>query len=498
MARIVILPLTLLALNCISLPLEAADLGKVIGNRRESFRDIPHAQAIWQEGKLLRPSGKSAEKAKNFSPAMEEKDVYQGAKSEEHPTDDPSWKPYFERFKEEFFPWSRQEGDKPLIGLGGMLQVDYRYYDESQRADNRFDIRRARLSLGGWFTEWCHYYMLYEFEGINQDELLDAYGELTILGTNYIRVGQFKEPFSLEWVSLEKGLWFAERSIGYSLGPRRDVGVMVHGSLLKERIYYAGGLFNGDGIDGSSRGTQSDTPEVAGRLVLAPFRSTSWEWLESLQFGGSGGIANIDLANVDLEVKSTGMVGTNRNLYVLNANTKFGVLQNVDQRRRFGLEAAWAWGPVGLQGEYFYLGYTDLKPAGSRARDADFSAWYASAILCLTGEHPRYSDGVFEPLVPKEDFRLGGSGFGALALSVRVEHFEGDKDWITEDAFVSVREADAFSVALSWILNPYVRLIVDYSQTDLSDPVRVRVEPDGDVDFIEEEQVVTVRLSMSL
>jgi phosphate-selective porin OprO/OprP len=273
---------------------------------------------------------------------------------------------------------------------------------------------------------------------------------------------------------------------------------MVHGSLLQERVYYAAGLFNGDGIDGSSRGTQSDTPEAAGRLVFAPFKSTSWEWLESLQFGGSGGIANIDLANVDLEVKSTGMVGTNRNLYVLNANTKFGVLQDVDQRRRFGLEAAWAWGPVGVQGEYFYLGYTDLEPAGGPARDADFSAWYVSAIFCLTGEHPTYSKGVFEPLVPKQDFRLGGSGFGALALSVRVEHFEGDKDWITEDAFVSVRDADAFSVALSWILNPYVRVIVDYSQTDLSDPVRVRVEPDGDVDFIEEEQVVTVRLSMSL
>ena len=75
----------------------------------------------------------------------------------------------------------------------------------------------------------------------------------------------------------------------------------------------------------------------------------------------------------------------------------------------------------------------------------------------------------------------------------RVEHFSGDKDWIMEDAFVSVRKADAFSGAVNWILNPNFGLILDYTYTDLSDPIRVRVNPDGSVDYIDEEHVFTIR-----
>jgi len=38
--------------------------------------------------------------------------------------------------------------------LGGLLQTEYLYYTESEREDNRFHIRRARVELTGQFTEW--------------------------------------------------------------------------------------------------------------------------------------------------------------------------------------------------------------------------------------------------------------------------------------------------------------------------------------------------------
>ncbi|MBF0243145.1 MAG: hypothetical protein HQK64_11815, partial [Desulfamplus sp.] len=61
---------------------------------------------------------------------------------------------------------------------------------------------------------------------------------------------------------------------------------------------------------------------------------------------------------------------------------------------------------------------------------------------------------------------------------------------------VSVRYADGYSLALNWILFPMCRIIADYSYTDFSDPIKVRVLPDGKVDYIDEESCLTLRLSM--
>ena len=60
--------------------------------------------------------------------------------------------------------------------LGGGLQVDYRYYGEEDRTDNRFDIRRARLNLSGRLFDLLGYRASYEFEGSEPKNLLDAMG----------------------------------------------------------------------------------------------------------------------------------------------------------------------------------------------------------------------------------------------------------------------------------------------------------------------------------
>ncbi len=394
--------------------------------------------------------------------------------------------------KEGFHIYSGQ--DKELdLRLGGALQVDYRYYSEEERADNRFDIRRARLYLTGSLYRLLAYRFEYEFQGTESQELLDAYGEISLYGEHKLRFGQFKEPFSLEWLTKDNDLYFAERSMGYYLSPVRDVGLMVRGPFLSDTIHYSLGFFNGDGTDGSTRGNQNDDLEVAGRIVVAPFKALDYPWLSSFQIGGSATQARIDLANVDLEVKSTGMVGTTRNLYVLNSNTKFGVLNDAGTRQRMALEAAWAWGPLALQGEYVDFAYTELQPATGGELDAEFSSWYASGLLFLTGEEPALKEGIWEPLVPIRDFNPSQGDWGAFAIGARLEHFSGDPDWITPGAYVSVREADAFSLSVNWMLNPLFRFIADYTYTEFPDKIRVRTNSDGTLDYVDEENVFTLR-----
>ena len=401
---------------------------------------------------------------------------------------------FFAGYKGGFYIRSEEEGGMELR-LGGAFQADYRYYAESERADNRFDIRRARLRFKGQLTRYFRFGMEYEFQGNETDNLVDAFGE-AVFEPSALRFGQFKEPYSLEWQSVDKAQYFAERSMGYYLGPNRDIGIMLHGSLFQDAIMYAAGFFNGDGDDGSSSGPEEDSPEVSGRIVFAPFKSSLNPWISGLQIGASGTYAQIDPINVNLRVKSTGMIGTDLNLYSLTHNTKFGVIQDVDNRKRLGIEAAYTVGPVIFQGEYFKLVYAELEASGDNPSDAEFSSWYASAMWCITGERPILSKGVVKPIYPNRFFNPQEGTWGAFCLAARMDHFKGDENWINPAGYVSVEEADAYSVALNWILYPMARVVLDYTYTSLSDPIRARVLPDGSIDYIKEENVVTCRFSI--
>lgn len=401
---------------------------------------------------------------------------------------------FFAGYKGGFYIRSEEDGGMALR-LGGGFQTDYRYYLEEERNDNRFDVRRARLRFNGDLTRWVRYGLEYEFQGNETSNLVNAYAEGGKVPAS-LRMGQFKEPFSLEWQTRDKGLYFAERSYTYSLGPQRDIGLMLHGSVLDERCIYALGVFNGNGEDGSTRGTESDDPEAAARVALAPFKDGGSGWLHNLHLGGSATYADIDTVNLSLSVKSPGMAGSSRALYKLSHDTKFGVLQDVGGRWRLGIEAFWSHGPVALSGEYVHLRYTGLKPAGESAQDADFSAGYLSAMWAITGESFILSRGVMQPLYPDRFFDPEAGTWGAVVLGIRAAHFEGDEDWISPGAYVSVREADTYTLAVNWLLFPMYRLVLDLSHTDMSDKIRVRVRQDGTVDYVDRENVVTLRMSL--
>jgi len=251
--------------------------------------------------------------------------------------------------------------------LGGVLQTEYGYYAEDERSDNRFNIRRAQVELSGRMQNWLRLNFEYELKDDVSDHLLDTYAEIRFRGHG-LRLGHFKKPFSLEQVTEERALYFAERSIGYSLVPRRDIGVMLHGAFANNAVGYGLGLFNTEGTDSGASRNEHDDPAVIGRLILAPFAGSSNPWLNSFQFGGSAAYARMNLSDLKLLVKSTGMIDTNRNLYVLSHDTKFGVLQDIGDRYRYGAEAAWAFKSLALQGEYIrgIHGSQTGRPAGKR------------------------------------------------------------------------------------------------------------------------------------
>ena len=384
--------------------------------------------------------------------------------------------------------------NKYSLCIGGLLQADYRYFDYKDAKDpekNGFDIRRARLLLQGHILDRFTYKFQYEFQGAGSRRLLDAYLDARILPYFLVRMGQFKTPFGLEQYSSDKNIPFAERSMGYLLTPRRDVGLMAHGSAWDDRVNYGLGIFNGDGED-DTVGGDVDSPEVIGRLVLSPFKTLGVSFAESFQFGGSFSYANADRNNVNIVDKTTGLT----TFFNVNSSAKFNVILSAQTQKRYGAEAAWCYGPLMAWGEYVNLQYSDVQTSSDQF-NINIKEYYGALLWMLTGEEPSIKNGKILAITPKRNLWQGG--WGALGLAFRYDVFNGG-DNVYEDLFEpgnSVQKATAYTIALNWYLNPYVRLLIDATRTDFDQPLLIdRDSLTGEAIYSDQEDVFTGRVQL--
>ena len=377
--------------------------------------------------------------------------------------------------------------------LGGLLQADHRYYDYPVRDPdkNKFDLRRVRLILKGKTGPRLDYKFEYEFQGAGSRRLLDAYGDLHLFPFTSLQVGQFKEPFGLEQCTKDKNLFFAERSMAYYMTPRRDVGVMAHGSFLDDRIHYGVGLFNGDGQDDSTGGDEDD-PQLTGRLVLLPLKDRGPALVENLQIGGSFGYARIDRNNVDIHIKTAGLTP----FFDVASRAKFNIIREVKSRSRYGAEVGWTYGPLALMGEYVTLRFKDVETSSERF-NVRLRDYYLGLLWMVTGERPAFKDGKFQPIRPNKPFWQGG--WGGLGLAFRYDLFKADQGVYENLIYVgnSVREAEAYTVAVNWYLNGHTQVILDATRTLFDKPLLIdRDSLTGTSIFSDREDVVAGRFQL--
>ena len=397
-------------------------------------------------------------------------------------------------FDDGFYLRSREK-DLFELRVGGLLQVDYRYFHYDGNADpanNRFDIRRARLLLAGHLYERFSYKFQYEFQGAGSRRLLDAYGNVLVFPYLQLRAGQFKEPFSLEQYTSDANLPFPERAMGYNLTGGRDVGFMAHASCWEDRIWYGLGLFNGDGVD-DTVGGDTDAPQFTGRVVYSPFKNMGLPFWNFFQIGGSYSYANVDRNNVKVTVNTAGLT----KFFDVNSAAKFNIIRDVDSRTRYGAELAWAYGPVLLWGEYTNLQFSDVKTSDAQF-DINLKDYYGAVMWMITGENPTLKKGVIQKIRPYRNLWQGG-GWGALGLAFRYDHFDGGDtayEYLIEPGN-SVRKADAYTVVLNWYLNPYIRLLLSATRTNFDIPLLIEKDPmTGEGIYSDFEDVVTGRFQL--
>jgi phosphate-selective porin OprO and OprP len=360
-----------------------------------------------------------------------------------------SWKPGGTRIE--------SEDGRFAIKIGGRIQADFSFADPDPELETGFDFedgsefRRARLFVEGTLYEKVEFKAQYDFAG-GDAAFKDVYVglvDLPVIGG--LRVGHFKEPFSLEELTSSKYISFLERSYPVeAFAPSRNMGLMLHDAAAGERLTWAAGLFKDTDDFGEAIG---DEWNLTGRVTGVAFADAETDTLLHLGLGVSSRSPVDDVARFRARPQA--------HLAPRLVDTGAFASDGVDL---LGLEAALVRGPFWAQSEW-------IQASASGPADAELGGWYLQAGWFVTGEARPYkrSEGVFDRVKPESDF-LSGGGAGAWEVALRY----GSLDLV--DRVVAGGEQDGFGVALNWYLNPASRVMLDWVSTDL--------EGSGSADFL--------------
>lgn len=364
-------------------------------------------------------------------------------------------------------------GGQAQLKIGGRIHNDWFWFDQDRSLQRMADqedgteFRRARLYLSGAVYENLQFKFQYDFAGGDAD-FEDVYLELNQLpAVHNLRIGQFKEPFSLEELTSSNNVTFMERALPNTFAPGRGTGAMIHRAFLgapgAQRLTAAAGIFRPT----DDFGNDSDDGGYAGtaRITGLPWYRDGGRKL--LHLGASYTHRNVD-ENLRIRQRPEAH-GSDR--FVDTGDF------DVDTVDSYVLEGALVHGPFSLQSEYF-ASAVDTELRGDR----DFDGFYVQASYLLTGEHRPYehADGAFGGVVPRENFIWFGAdrGWGAWELALRyssIDLHDGRNDFLERIARVNraVRggEEDNFTVGLNWYLNPNARIMWNYVHAELDSDV---------------------------
>jgi phosphate-selective porin OprO/OprP len=330
--------------------------------------------------------------------------------------------------------------------LDGRVQIDGAVYTGSRNSlGNGTEVRRARL--GGKVTLYRDWHGEIDVDfAKNAVEMKDVWLGYEGFANSLVKIGNYKEPFSLETLTSSKYITFMERSYADNFSPDRNIGLgYAHWGTWWQAAVGAFGQPAGS-VDASGR---DEGYGLTGRVTIAPINRPG----RLLHLGGaiSRRTPNGDPAPDTNTVRFRARPETNV------SQARFfttGKIRLVDYTMLMNGELAGVYGPWSLQAEYTKADVHRLSGLATPT----FHAEYAFVSYFLTGETRPYlvEEGEFDRIVPKS------SSLGAWEIAARVSGI--DLNDPSTGVNIAGGRGTNYTLGINWYINANFKWMLDYTR----------------------------------
>lgn len=394
------------------------------------------------------------------------------------------------------------------MAINGRMQVDAQMNvqdantttggtpNSTQQLADGANIRRARLGVEGSFFKDYEYKFEYDFSrgnGTVAAGITDAYLNWKGYSNLGVKIGSFKEPFSLEEATSNRWLTFIERNMAvnsFSDNPnayKTGIGLTwaeprwtASGAVMTEPVgsgwaystskngntactslnssdacSSASAIGNGNGNNNRNSGSGDMGWEITGRVTGLPWFVDKTKFLHVGASGSErfmpnnlgGGVNNMAYtAALDSNVDRTNVLNT-------------GVLPLGSTLTRMGGETALLYGPFSAQAEYIQTDISNSSnaPNARFADGATLSGYYGYVSYFLTGESRAYKakTGAWDRIKPNRNFDMKG-GLGAWEVAAGYDHLNLNSGGINGG------EASTAKFGVNWYPHSHFKFMANY------------------------------------
>jgi phosphate-selective porin OprO/OprP len=351
------------------------------------------------------------------------------------------------------------DGRKQLK-VRGYFAADYRSVlnDTSDAITNSLAMRRARVIFDANLNSRLAMRVMYDVgPPSSTSPVQDAYADIGLAGSWWIRAGKQKTPVGLErYMSISNQI-VPERSIAQNLHASRDMGILLTGNV-GEHLELAAGVFNGVPDGGGTQDTDpNDDKDLTYRVWWKPVR-TKVDGVEQgfgLAFNGSTGME-----------KSSAAAGARLPSFKSPAASTFfsyaeaSGVRAAGRHTRNGVFSYFHDGSFGTFAEWF--SNSQVVSRGTTVATVGTGGWVANVAYTLTGERSAQ-----EGITPRAGFDPEKGNWGAWQIGARAANVSVDADAFPTfaDSTVAAHKALEIGVGLNWYVTKVTKMQVAYENT---------------------------------
>ncbi|MDR1679808.1 MAG: OprO/OprP family phosphate-selective porin [Prevotellaceae bacterium] len=329
--------------------------------------------------------------------------------------------------------------------------------DGKFRFSNGIVLRRARIGFKAEYLKW--FGELDVDVAYNLVEVEDMYLGYKFNDNFNIKVGNFKEPMSIERVTSSKALTAIERPMVVQAlceGRRLGVAGTGFGKIANTVGWWASAGFFGQTATAmlKERNRGNDGYGAAARLAITPVMNEQ----TTVHIGASGSYRTPESwwgnAVPTVEFRTTPESYVDHRRFVRTR------IANVEDYMTTGLELAFRYDKFLAYGEYMFTDLSRSNSSGVALKNAEFDGWYVTASYMILGKAREYDPSEAEFKNAATRAKTGNLEVLGRVSTLNLNDFHDKKAVITGGS------AYCYTAGINWYPTRNVLIGLNYTYTD--------------------------------